>query len=68
MKVKIDDDIADKIVLKSIKEHIKMSESEIYQLLTTKNLQEYQKRDLKDATYYLNALAVVYEYYGGYLE
>ena len=68
MKVEIDPDTADGIVRASIKETIEYLLEDIAILKKKKKLEDYQKLELGELMVSLNAMEIVYDYYGGKLK
>lgn len=64
-KVEIDADTADRITLCTLKDSIELTKKNIKQLNKKKDLRNHEKEDLFDAINTLQALMVVYDYYGG---
>jgi hypothetical protein len=68
MKVEIDADTADGIVRASIKETIEYLREDIAILKKKKKLEDYQKLELGELMVFLNAMEIVFDYYGGNLK
>lgn len=65
MKIKIDDDMADKIVIARLSESARYIKDDINNLISKGELQPYQREDLKNHISDLAALNRVLEYFGG---
>ena len=65
MKLELDDDVTDAIVLATLKEHMKCAKANIKTLKKKKNLQPYQQQDLGYNVHLLEAMEVVNKYFGG---
>ena len=65
MKIKIDDDMADKIVIARLIESARYIKDDINNLISKGELQPYQREDLKNHISDLAALNRVLEYFGG---
>ena len=65
MKLEIDDDVVDGIVIATLNESIEGLENDIKRIKKIKKLTECQERDLGDAMIYLDALKRTRYYYGG---
>lgn len=65
MKIKIDDDMADKIVIARLSESARYIKIDIDSLISKVELQPHQREDLKTHIEDLAALNRVLEYYGG---
>lgn len=63
--VEIDYETADRIVVCSIKESIKVMQDETNRLKRKKKLEDYEKRDLAENIIDIEALKRVYSFYGG---
>lgn len=68
MKIEIDSDTADRIVVCSLRESITILEFNINELSKRKRLSNYDKITLKEQTEDLSALLKVLKYYGGDLK
>lgn len=65
MKLEVDEDMLDGIIVASLTESINSIESEIKRLKKIKKRKEYQERDLEDCLIHLDALKHTRYYYGG---
>jgi hypothetical protein len=65
MKIEVDEDMLDGIIVASLTESINMIESEVRRLKKIKNRKEYQERDLEDNLVHLDSLKHTRYYYGG---
>jgi len=65
MKLEVDEDMLDGIIVASLTESIDTIEKEIKRLKKVKKLQDYQQLDLADCVIHLDALKRTRYYYGG---
>jgi len=65
MKLDVDEEILDGIIVAALSESIKDIESSIEELKKIKKRKEYQERDLGDCLIHLDALKRTRYYYGG---
>ena len=65
MKLEVDEDMLDGIIVASLSESIKDIEHSIKELKKIKKRKEYQERDLEDCLVHLDALKRTRYYYGG---
>lgn len=65
MKIKIDEELADKIVLKSLKRQRKFCKESVSMLESSGKLQQYQEVDLECSRETLTHLKYVIQYFGG---
>jgi hypothetical protein len=65
LDVQIDYDTADRIIVCTLKDSMNSLKREIKNLRSKKNLLPHQKGDLEYYIKDLNAMKIVYEYYGG---
>lgn len=65
MKLEVDEDMLDGIIVASLTESIDTLEKEIKRLKKIKKRAEYQERDLGDNLVHLDALKRTRYYYGG---
>ena len=65
MKLDVDEEILDGIIVAALSESIKDIESSIEELTKIKKRKEYQERDLGDCLIHLDALKRTRYYYGG---
>lgn len=63
--VEIDYETADRIVVCSIRDSVKLLKEHITSLKRKKKLEAYEKKELAENIVDLDALEKVYEYYGG---
>lgn len=63
--IKLDGETADRICLENISQHMKLIKQDIATLKKVKSPQSYQKEDLGNDIYLLDAMQTVYKYYGG---
>lgn len=68
MKLEIDGDTADRIVVCSLKETIEYLKGDIKLLRSKKKLKDHEKRQLAENVVELDAMEKVYNYYGGNYE
>jgi hypothetical protein len=66
MKLEIDDEVVDNLVVSALTDSINMVEIEIKKLSKIKKLKPYQKEDLADHLTYIDALKKTRYYFGGY--
>lgn len=64
MKISLSDDQIDSIILWELKRHSKILKSNIESLRRRKNLEKFEKEDLKRFREVLEAASVVVKYYG----
>lgn len=65
MKLEVDEDMLDGIIVASLSESIKDIEYSIKELKKIKKRKEHQERDLEDNLIHLDALKRTRYYYGG---
>lgn len=65
MKLEIDDELSDKIVLAVLKEHMKYLKSDIKRLKANKNRKSFEDQDLLDHEKTLDSMIDVYRFFGG---
>lgn len=65
MKLEIDDEVVDGLVIATLNESINSLENETKRLKKMKNLLASQERDLEDSLVYLDALKRTRYYFGG---
>lgn len=65
IKIEVDEDMMDGIIVASITNSIDCIEAEISRLKKKKGLKAHEKEDLKYHTLYLDSLKRVRYYYGG---
>lgn len=65
MKLEVDEEMLDGIIVASLTESINTIEAEIKRLKKIKNRKEHQERDLEDCLLHLNSLKHTRYYYGG---
>jgi uncharacterized small protein (DUF1192 family) len=65
MKIEIDDDAIDNLVVSALSESIGHIQNEIKLLKKTKNLKPHQKQDLEDLVLDLDGLTRARYYFGG---
>jgi hypothetical protein len=65
MKLEIDDELSDKIVLAVLKKHMKYLKSDIKTLKANKNRKPYEDQDLLDHEKTLDSMIDVYRFFGG---
>jgi hypothetical protein len=68
MKVEIDPDTADRVVVCSLKKTMKYIREDIAALKQKKKLGDYEKEDLIEFAATLHAMEEVFDYYGGNLK
>jgi hypothetical protein len=66
MKLEIDDETLDRLVVSALTESIGFIEKEIKSLRKIKNRKPHQQADLSDHIEYIDALKKTRYYYGGY--
>jgi hypothetical protein len=64
MNIKIDDDVADKIIIARLTESARNIKDDLAKLLSSGGLQPYQKEDVKNYIEDIAALNRVLEYFG----
>lgn len=65
MKLEVDAEVIDGIIIASLNDSIEDIEVEVKKLKKLKQLEEYQERDLEDCLIHLDALKRTRYYYGG---
>lgn len=65
MKLEVNEEVVDGIIIASLNESIDMIESDIKRLKKLKKREQYQERDLEDCLVHLDALKRTRYYYGG---
>lgn len=65
MKLEVNEEVIDGIIIASLTESIDIIESDVKRLKKIKNRKEYQERDLGDCLVHLDALKRTRYYYGG---
>lgn len=65
MKLEIDEEVEDGLVIASLNESIYTIESELKKLKKVKNKKPYQLKDLEDCLLHLDALKRTRYFYGG---
>lgn len=65
MKLEVQEEVVDGIIIAALSESIKDIESSIKDLKKLKHKKEYQERDLEDCLVHLDALKRTRYYYGG---
>ena len=65
MKIEIDDETLDGIVVSTLTESIEALEYEIKRIKKIKNRKSHQEQDLKDALLHIDSLKRTRYYYGG---
>lgn len=65
MKLEVDEDMLDGIIVASLTESISMIEKDIKRIKKIKNRKEYEERTLEDNLVHLDALKRTRYYYGG---
>ena len=65
MKLEIDDDTVDGIIVASLRQSIELLENDIARLKKIKKREPYQNEDLARCLVDLDGLKVAYAYYGG---
>ena len=65
MKLEIDDEVLDNLIVASLTDSINSIELEVKRLKKLKTLKEHQERDLEDCLVHLDALRRTRYYYGG---
>ena len=65
MKLEVNEEVIDGIIIASLTESIDIIESDFKRLKKIKNRKEYQERDLGDCLVHLDALKRTRYYYGG---
>jgi hypothetical protein len=65
MKLEIDDDVFDKLVVASLNDSIHTLDDAIKKLKKLKNRKPHQERDLEDCLLHIDALKRTRYYYGG---
>lgn len=68
MKIEITAEMADEIILASLRSNIDGLKHDIEHLKRKKKLLDYEKEDLADFTRTFAAMQEVYDYYGGNIE
>lgn len=63
MKIEVDGELADKLLVASLGEHIELLADSICELLLQNSLLQYKIADLKNDRMYLKALITAYNYY-----
>jgi cell division protein FtsB len=66
MKLEIDDDIVDNLVVSALTDSIETIEAEIKRLRRIKKLKTHEQQDLDDHLAYIDALKKTRYYFGGY--
>ena len=66
-KVEIDGDTADRIVVASLKDQIRMLRSQLKKYMGKRKLSAWEKNDLQDSLQTLEFLEKTFDYYGGNL-
>lgn len=66
-KVEIDADTADKIVVASLKDQIRILRSQLKKYMGKRKLSAWEKNDLQDSLQTLEFLEKTFDYYGGNL-
>lgn len=67
-KVEIDADTADKIVVVSLKEQIRILRSQLKKYMGKRKLSAWEKNDLQESLQTLEYLTKTFDYYGGNLK
>ena len=65
MKLEVDAEVIDGIIIASLNDSIEDIEAEVKKLKKLKQREEYQERDLEDCLIHLDALKRTRYYYGG---
>jgi len=68
MKMEIDGDTADRIVICSLADSMANLKEDIAQLKRKKKLMAYEKETMADCVHNLHAMELVYDYFGGNLK
>ena len=68
MKMEIDSDTADRIVICALTDSMANLKEDIARLKCKKKLKDHEKKDLADCVHNLNAMEAVYDYFGGNLK
>jgi len=66
MKLEIDDEVVDNLVVSSLTESIEIIEKDIKRLSKMKKLKPHEQQDLEDHLSYIEALKKTRYYFGGY--
>lgn len=67
MKLELDDEVTDAIVVATLKEHIKYAKKGIKELKKKKKLAPYEQQDLGSYVHLLEAMETVNRYFGSEL-
>ena len=65
MKLEVDEELMDGLIVASLTQSINWIEDEVKRLKKIKKRKEYQERDLEDCLVHLDALKRTRYYYGG---